>query len=311
MAPMSKSRSLPQYALRGAHYKAIFLQLVLLLCCSFTLLGQTKDNEELKRMFDEDVRARSASKIDWSVLSRQDSLRAQRIYQLIKEEKLITATDHYHAALIFQHGLDTDASAMAVQQMRKAIELDTTINRWLLAAAIDRDLMRRELPQIYGTQYEKKGENGKWEQYEIDTTQVSDAERIRYGVETLAEQRVKLHNMNLVSVSAYYAESNSMDKTIRLIRSQVKQGKNARYNVSESALNSFGYELMADDKKEEALKIFKLNTELYPTGYNAFDSYGECLLALNRKAEGLKAYRKSLELNPQNSNARKILADGK
>jgi hypothetical protein len=34
--------------------------------------------------------------------------------------------------------------------MKKAIELDPTINKWLLAAAIDRDLMSRSKSQIYG-----------------------------------------------------------------------------------------------------------------------------------------------------------------
>ena len=33
-------------------------------------------------------------------------------------------------------------------------------------------------------------------QRDMDTTQVTDAERIAYGVETLAKQRMKLREMN-------------------------------------------------------------------------------------------------------------------
>jgi Tfp pilus assembly protein PilF len=51
------------------------------------------------------------------------------------------------------------------------------------------------------------------------------------------------------------------------------------------------------------LKIFQLNTELYPDGFNTFDSYGECLLLLHKKDEAKIAYKKSLELNPKNNNA--------
>ena len=40
-----------------------------------------------------------------------------------------------------------------------AIELDSTKNKWLLAASIDRELMSRNKPQIYGTQYTKMRED--------------------------------------------------------------------------------------------------------------------------------------------------------
>ena len=289
----------------------ISLPLIFLLSFSLPASGQKQDNAELQKMYDEDQGARAVSKIDWIVLSRQDSLRERRVYELIKDGKIITGKDYYNSAMIFQHGRDTAASGLAVRQMKKAIQLDSTINNWLLAAAIDRDLMRRGEPQVYGTQYIKMGTNAKWERYKIDTTQVNDAERKYYKVETLAEQKVKEHNLNLLPVSAYYSTSNSIAETISLIHSEIKKGMQTEYNVSETGINSFGYELMKENKIEEALRIFKLNTELYPEGSNTFDSYGECLLKLNRKDEALKAYKKSLDLNPGNNNARKILEENK
>ncbi len=291
--------------------KIISLAFIFLPCFSLSSFAQAKDNAELQKMYDEDQRSRQVSKIDWAVLGREDSLREARVYALIKEGKIITGKDYYNSAMIFQHGRNTVASGMAVKQMRKAIELDSTINKWLLAAAIDRDLMRRNKPQVYGTQYVKAGENAKWERYKIDTTQITDAERKFYGVESLAEQKVKERNLNLIPVSEYFAKSNSLDQTIRFIQSEIKKGTQSEYNVTEAAINSFGYELMNAGKTEDALKIFRLNTELYPNGYNTFDSYGECLLLLNRKEEGLEAYKKSLELNPKNENARKILEGNK
>jgi len=77
----------------------------------------------------------------------------------------------------------------------------------------------------------------------------------------------------------------------------------------ERNINSFGYELIGEEKNEEALKIFKLNTQLNPESANAWDSLGECYLTFGKKykKEGIKAYEKSLELNPGNENAESIL----
>lgn len=79
------------------------------------------------------------------------------------------------------------------------------------------------------------------------------------------------------------------------------------YNISEDAINSFGYELMQQNKLTDAELIFKLNAELYPDSYNVYDSYGECLLKSGKEKEGIAAYKKSLELNPENTNAKHIL----
>ena len=80
-----------------------------------------------------------------------------------------------------------------------------------------------------------------------------------------------------------------------------EQGNPSLYDVSDGAINRFAYNFIKTP--QEVLKIFKLNTELYPDGFNTFDSYGECLLLLNKKEEAKVAYKKSLELNPKNNNA--------
>lgn len=99
-------------------------------------------------------------------------------------------------------------------------------------------------------------------------------------------------------------------KTVKEIYRMAKKdvlNKEPEYNISEDAFNTFGYELMQQNKLNDATLIFKLNTELYPNSYNVFDSYGECLLSLGKEKEGIVAYKKSLELNPNNINAKKII----
>jgi len=262
-------------------------------------------------MFDEDQKARSSSNIDWFILSKHDKEREKRVYEMIDAGLIKTGKDYYNSAMIFQHGNDIKASSMAVQQMRKAIELDSTINKWLLAAAIDRDLMRKNKPQIYGTQYVKIREDTKWTRYTIDSTQVTDEQRKEFNVETLAEQIEKERIMNLNPISEYYNKSISIVETIGFILAEYAKGKNSTYDVTEHGLNSFGYELLYSNKANDALEIFKLNTQLHPNGYNTFDSLGECLMILGKKEEGIAAYKKSLELNSKNENAKKIINDQK
>jgi tetratricopeptide (TPR) repeat protein len=283
----------------------------LLAVCLFSLaaFSQTLDNRELNKMYDEDQGARSVPNINWAELSKQDRAREARVYELIKSGQVTTAKDYFHSAMIFQHGADSVAYGMAVKQMRKAIDLDTSIDRWLLAAAIDRDLMSRGKPQIYGTQFRKMGQDAKWDRYRIDSTQVSDEERKYYHVETLSQQLVKEKNMNLLSVADFYAKSGSIEETVKLIQSENKKQDDAAYNTSEAGINEFGYGLLAEKKQQEALIIFTLNTTLYPNAYNAFDSLGECLFLMNKKEDGIKAYQRSLELNPKNDNAKKMISE--
>src|SRR5690606_9979312 len=90
-------------------------------------------------------------------------------------------------------------------------------------------------------------------------------------------------------------EGKSIDEILVFINSENKKETESQYDYSEMALNNLGYQLMAQDDNQGALKRFKLNTELYPNAYNTYDSYGECLLALGKKEEAVKAYKRSLE----------------
>ena len=74
-------------------------------------------------------------------------------------------------------------------------------------------------------------------------------------------------------------------------------------------LNNLGYNLMLDDQVDDALEIFKLNTELFPGIGNCWDSYGEALLKKGHKMEALKAYKKALEINPNIPSSKKAVME--
>jgi len=274
-----------------------------------TCFGQVTDNLELKELYRSDQADRFTENADWDVVSKNDRLRQARVYELLDSSKVITAPDYSNAAMIFQHGEDSVSYGMAVKLMRKAIELNPAFNKWLLAAAIDRELQSRGKPQIYGTQYMGTGVAGKWKQYLIDTTQITDSQRVEYGVETLAQQREKLREMNKKSLSALQSEGKSVEAIIQICRSEREKGCESEHNFSENGLNYFGYSLMGRKQFEEALLVFNLYAEFYPTSSNAYDSLGECLLSMNRKEEGIAAYRRSLALDPKNRNAERVIIE--
>jgi tetratricopeptide (TPR) repeat protein len=266
------------------------------------------DNPELIEIYKSDQADRTTQNIDWNIVQKNDSIRESRVYELLDSNKVRTSEDYNNAALIFHHGEDSIAYGMAVKLLEKSIELDSTRSKWLLAAAIDRDLLSRNKPQIYGTQY-KRLDNKVVVREEMDTTKITDKERIEYGVETLAQQREKIKRLNLKKLTELLNEGKSVAEIIKFVKQE--DIKESQYDLSEGWINRFGYQLMNQEKKEEALKIFKLNTELNPNGFNAFDSYGECLLDLGYKEKAITAYKKSLELNPENKNAKKVLSEMK
>lgn len=284
----------------------IRISIITFLLLSITAFAQ-ENNKELVTMYEKDQASRMNGPIDWAVLSREDSIRRASVDRMIEEGKVKTAQDFYHAAMIYQHGNDTIASGKAVQYMKKAVEMDPSTNKWLLAAAIDRDLMRKGEPQIYGTQFLKNGMNEPYIQYDIDSTQVSDAQRQEYGVPTLAQQKIQLERMNQKKLAAMLSDKKVED--IAVFIQDHYEDENSEYDLSEMGINSFGYQLMAMNRNEDALIILKLNTELYPKGANTWDSLGEIYQNLGKTQQSIRAYKKSLELNPENDHARKMIQE--
>jgi tetratricopeptide (TPR) repeat protein len=79
------------------------------------------------------------------------------------------------------------------------------------------------------------------------------------------------------------------------------------YYVSESQLNSLGYQLLSMKKVREAIEIFKLNVEAYPQSANVYDSLGQAYMTNGDKELAIRNYQRAVELNPQNTNAVEML----
>jgi hypothetical protein len=88
---------------------------------------------------------------------------------------------------------------------------------------------------------------------------------------------------------------------------KLKATKPAEYDFSEAELNTLGYQLVGLKRMKDAIGIFKLNVEMFPTASNPYDSLGEAYLADDQKDLALANYRKAAELDPQNVNALKLV----
>ncbi|WP_194306307.1 serine hydrolase domain-containing protein [Chryseobacterium antibioticum] len=99
-------------------------------------------------------------------------------------------------------------------------------------------------------------------------------------------------------------------QNVYAIYQKIKEN-NKNFTVSEDEINSWGYQLISRNLKNEALAVFKLNTLLFPNSANVYDSYGEALDGLGQKKEAVINYKKSLILNPGNTNAANYLKDKK
>jgi tetratricopeptide (TPR) repeat protein len=78
--------------------------------------------------------------------------------------------------------------------------------------------------------------------------------------------------------------------------------------ITEPDMNSMGYTLIRMKKLDDALQVFKQNTDDFPGSWNAWDSYAEGYMDKGDKENAIKYYHKSLELNPQSENGKKMLA---
>lgn len=72
------------------------------------------------------------------------------------------------------------------------------------------------------------------------------------------------------------------------------------YDFRERPLNSVAFDLLRQNKPEDALTILNLNLELNPDAAAVYQLQGDANLALGRRDAAVAGYRKALELQPDN-----------
>lgn len=77
-----------------------------------------------------------------------------------------------------------------------------------------------------------------------------------------------------------------------------KLKKEALALATEPELNTFGYQLLGQEKYDQAIEVLKLATERFPKSANAWDSLGEAYAMKGDKKNAVANFKKSLGMNP-------------
>ena len=91
------------------------------------------------------------------------------------------------------------------------------------------------------------------------------------------------------------------------VYADLKADQSGKHEFNPSQLYRLGYQLMAEQRYEDAIEIFKMNVEMYPENTYMYDSLGEAYMKNGQTDLAIKNYAKSLELNPDNTNAVNML----
>lgn len=76
---------------------------------------------------------------------------------------------------------------------------------------------------------------------------------------------------------------------------------------TEFLLNKTGYQLLKLNRKKEAVKLFGLQTMLFPEVANGFDSLGEAYLAMGDRKNAEIALLQAIAINPGFKHAKEML----
>lgn len=134
-----------------------------------------------------------------------------------------------------------------------------------------------------------------------------------YDIDTIVNSIATMVNRDIFDVHELAYKSFKpivMNENYNIIKSkylELKKSSNHQEIDFEDLLNSLGYELLNSQKKEKAVKLFKLNTQEFPNSANTYDSLGEAYFTLKKYDLALKNYKKAITLGGTNGNAEEML----
>jgi hypothetical protein len=152
------------------------------------------DNAALTELFHVDQAARQGKNIDWAKLRDEDETRRQTVHAMLDAGQVHTATDYFHASLVYQHGQKPDDYLLAHVLAVTAINLGSKEARWLAAATLDRYLDSTGKPQIYGTQFSALP-GQPFTQMPMNAALVSDSMRAASCVVSETEQKKMVEDL--------------------------------------------------------------------------------------------------------------------
>jgi len=128
-------------------------------------------NIELEKLYYEDKKEREEfndSKESLKTLEKHDRLRLQKVKRLLPYVDTAEIWNCHYLAYLLIHGETTEDYQLAQEYAKMAVDMGSSVTKWLYAATLDRWLVSQGKPQKFGTQY--KIVNGKKELFPVDKT---------------------------------------------------------------------------------------------------------------------------------------------
>lgn len=125
-----------------------------------------------------------------------------------------------------------------------------------------------------------------------------NSELVLFIEELLVGETQTTKNRKLTAMVFDEAIANGYEAAVKLYQKNKEMGV-----IGERAANNSGYALLAENKTNEAIAVFRLNVYLYPESANAYDSLAEAYMVAGNTALAIENYEKSLRLDPGNANA--------
>lgn len=120
-------------------------------------------------------------------------------------------------------------------------------------------------------------------------------------------------NMNLNKLPLDYKtpeemlQSGNIENAISLTKQLYTKADEKENKGFEAIINAWGYQLINSKDPPNALKLFKLNSQLFPGSANVWDSLGEANALAGNKEEAIRNYKNALELTSGLISATKAL----
>lgn len=155
--------------------------------CRSVAEGAT-DNAAMRVIFEADqADRRENGDTDWEAVNRRDLERLSQTEALIAGNALVTGSDFFRAAFIFQHGSEPRSYLKAHSLSLVAIACGRRDATWIATAALDRYLQAIGQPQVFGTQF-RFPDAAPVTQEPYDRSLIADSLRQRLGVPPLVDQ---------------------------------------------------------------------------------------------------------------------------
>jgi hypothetical protein len=148
---------------------------------------------EVHQLYVEDQKDRGVGgeSLSWDKLKPRDRARRARVHELIASDNLRSAEDFHDAAFVYQHGQTSSDYLLAHVLATVAVQKGDAKSLWISAASLDRYLNAAGQPQVFGTQYQSRGDSPvTQEPYSRDL--IPDQLRAVFCVPSLEQQQKNL-----------------------------------------------------------------------------------------------------------------------